>query len=95
ADAPTQPQSQSSWTPSYDCNNVESGPERMICANPVLSKLDIQLNNTYAAASKRVSDRDALKSEQADWLKNVRNACSDSDCMSNAYRTRISELEAK
>jgi uncharacterized protein YecT (DUF1311 family) len=89
------PQSNASWTPSYDCNNVESGPERMICANPVLSKLDVQLNETYTSAKQRVTDREDLKADQASWLRNVRNKCSDSDCMSTAYRARIAALEAK
>jgi hypothetical protein len=86
---------ESEWTPSYDCQKVASGPERMICSNKELSNLDVQLNDVYAQAAKRVTDRSVLKTEQLAWLKNVRNRCSDADCMKHAYGLRLVELRAK
>jgi hypothetical protein len=86
---------ESEWTPSYDCQKVASGPERMICSNKELSNLDVQLNEVYAQAAKRVNDRGALKGEQLAWLKNVRGRCSDADCMKHAYGLRLVELRAK
>lgn len=86
---------ESEWTPSYDCQKVASGPERMICSNKELSSLDVQLNEVYSQAAKRVNDRSALKLEQLAWLKNVRDRCSDAACMSYAYGLRLVELRAK
>lgn len=93
--AVVKPTSESEWTPSYDCQKVASGPERMICSNRELSNLDVQLNEVYAEAAKRVNDRSVLKVEQLAWLKNVRGRCSDADCMRHAYGLRLVELRAK
>jgi uncharacterized protein YecT (DUF1311 family) len=86
---------ETAWTPSYDCQRVSSGPERMVCSNKELASLDVQLNEAYSYAAKRVADRKTLKIEQLAWLKNIRNNCSDSECMLLAYRARLSELRAK
>lgn len=86
---------ESKWTPSYDCQKVASGPERLVCSNQELSSLDVQLNEAYALAAKRVPDRSILKSEQLAWLKNVRDQCSDADCMKHAYGLRLVDLRAK
>jgi uncharacterized protein YecT (DUF1311 family) len=86
---------ESQWTPSYDCQKIASGPERMVCSNKVLSNLDVQLNGEYSRAAKRVTDRAILKAEQLNWLKNVRNNCSDAVCMENAYRERLNQLKSQ
>lgn len=87
-----QSNSQASWAPSFDCAKVNSGPERLICSNQELSAADVQLAQIYKAALSRSTDKGALKQEQAAWLKNERNACSDAQSMLLVYQARIAEL---
>lgn len=92
--AAPQPQTsqQITWAPSFDCAKVSNGPERLICSNKELSEADVQLAQAYKTALKRTTDKNAFKQAQASWLKNERNACSDSDSMLRVYRERIAIL---
>jgi uncharacterized protein len=75
--------------------------ERAICQHASLWQLDALLNDTYQGAlymlgrSGQPQQQAALRTSQANWLRNVRNPCGDSvACLSNAYRARIAVLEA-
>lgn len=82
----------SPFAPSFDCVNVSTGSERLICSDRELSKLDIELNSTYSNAREKSLDKKKLKSEQIGWVKTSRNACSERSCMVTAYQQRIEEL---
>lgn len=83
---------QADWAPSFDCTKVSNGPERLICSNKELAEADVQLDQIFRSALRRSPDKKALKQEQAAWLKNERNACSDAGSMLRAYQQRISQL---
>lgn len=89
---PPQQSQDSNWAPSYDCSKVRSGPERLICSNKQLSEVDVRLSRAYAEFLNKTPDRQTAKMEQISWLKNVRDACSTTECMLNAYSIRIAEL---
>jgi uncharacterized protein YecT (DUF1311 family) len=83
------------WSPSFDCAKVSNGAERLICSNRQLSELDVQLSQEYSSAVKRSTDSAALKDEQRRWISRVRGACSSVDCLSDAYKIRLSELRQR
>lgn len=80
------------FAPSFDCAKVSTGAERLICNNQQLSSADVKLAQVYQAKRERVADKEQLKSEQIAWRRTVRDACSDVNCMINAYQQRIAEL---
>lgn len=77
---------------SFDCAKAGTSIEKLICSDNQLSELDSQLAETYALARTQSSNSDQIKSEQRDWLKNVRNRCADIDCFRSAYTARLSAL---
>ena len=86
------------WAPqilaaSFDCAKAKTQIELAICANEALSDLDSRLMHAYQNALARSDDQNAIKSDQRLWLKVVRNKCLNSECLVNAYRTRIEELD--
>ena len=82
----------SPFAPSFDCAKAGTGPERLICSDRELSKLDVDLSQAYSRAREKSADKNKLKSEQLEWFKRSRNACSDKSCMETAYKQRISDL---
>ena len=76
---------------SFDCAKAASNTEKLICSNPELSKLDEQLGASYKKALENSEDKDATKKTQVEWLKQQR-ACKDTDCLKQAYQTRINVL---
>ena len=85
--------SQTSWSPSFDCAKASTGPERLICNSKELSEADVQLNQAYKTAINKSTNVDELKNSQRNWRKTIRDACSNSDCMLNAYQIRINEIK--
>lgn len=77
---------------SFDCVKAASTIDELICSDNVLSKLDETLNNSYQYAINQKVDKQKLIKEQRQWLKGVRNACHEIDCLRIAYKTRIHYL---
>ena len=78
---------------SFDCAKAETTVELAICAKDELSNLDSQMMQSYDSTLANTKDPNSLKSKQRLWLKNIRNNCSNSDCLINVYRKRIEELD--
>jgi uncharacterized protein len=78
---------------SFDCNRATTVVEKLICAEPGLSQLDESLSKTYQEVLRSVADPAGLKQEQAKWLREVRNLCTDSVCLEKEYRNRLAVLE--
>jgi Lysozyme inhibitor LprI len=81
-----------SWTPSFDCQKVLNGAERLICSSKALSQADVEMAQIYRIARSRVTDTKALRLAQIEWRRSSRDACADSNCMLEAYRARSAEL---
>jgi len=75
--------------PSFDCSKVHSQVNRLICATPELAAMDRKLaddfNNTKYQAG---IDAKTLQSSEDDWLRGVRNPCTDVACLRQAYAAR-------
>lgn len=82
-------------SPSFDCPRASNKAERLICATPELAVLDLSLANAYRDlwAERTSADlRQQLKVAQNYWLRNVRDHCTEVECLKTAYETRITDL---
>jgi glucose/arabinose dehydrogenase/uncharacterized protein YecT (DUF1311 family) len=77
---------------SFDCAKASTPTEKAICADPILSRLDEQLDDAYRVAQKRAESRTALRDAQRKWLATRRDVCRDSACLRAAYEARIDAL---
>ncbi|WP_172746710.1 peptidoglycan-binding protein [Neorhizobium sp. T25_13] len=77
--------------PSFDCRAASQATEHAICSSQLLAELDRRLVNIYTAA---VASGITHAGAQAEWISR-RNRCkSDTACIENAYRERLSILGA-
>lgn len=85
---------EATFAASFDCDKASNSIETAICEDSALSSLDEELATTYAQvlAQADTASRVQLKTKQRQWITQVRNRCSDTECLSNAYRQRIDEL---
>lgn len=79
---------------SFDCAKAQSKVEHLICDNAEISKLDEELSAAYKTALQDEKKADSIKQEQKQWMKK-RNNCVDAECVSAAYRNRITNLIIK
>ena len=79
-------------TASFDCAKASSAQEKMICSDRDLARLDVDLSAAYRKARDAAADAKALQSEQLQWLKSTRSACSDKACLVEAYKGRLAQL---
>jgi uncharacterized protein len=88
--------------PSFDCSKAAGQVEELICADPELAALDVELARLYRAVSAKLAARDLkrLRSYQRGWIKG-RNDCWKAvgvgirGCVEASYRDRIRELESQ
>lgn len=79
---------------SFSCDQARSAVEKTICGNAELSTLDEHLGRYYSAARSVLKSAGAcLATEQRDWLRSRRDACSDGGCLRQAYLRRLAELD--
>jgi uncharacterized protein YecT (DUF1311 family) len=90
--SPSKPVDDSPFAPSFDCQKVGSGAERLVCSDRDLSRLDVAVAQAYAKARDAAPDKAKLRAEQLDWMKTRRNGCADKGCMQDAYSKRLAEL---
>jgi len=92
------------WSASFDCQKARSAPEKMVCANQELSRLDEQLDQTYRGALNTVASQvkadktpagapSKLVKEQKHWITYQRNICTDAACLREVYQARIELLK--
>ncbi|WP_175926297.1 lysozyme inhibitor LprI family protein [Burkholderia cepacia] len=77
-----------------DCAAARSGVEELICANPSLKARDVALNRLYgwAIADTAPIDKPKLTAAQKQWIEHVRDTCSTTGCVEDAYDARIKAL---
>lgn len=79
---------------SFDCGKAASKIEKLICASPETAAADKRLAAAYSIAKAQSTDVNALKAQQVEWMKQERNACTDSACLLKAVDDRIQKLAA-
>lgn len=80
---------------SFDCGKATSSVEKMICADPGLSRLDEALAAVYSRARTAAIDPAAMRQQQREWLADIRKRCSEAACLKAAYTSRIAQLAAE
>lgn len=78
----------------FDCLKAHTNQENLICKSKTLQTADARLNDLYQAVLASSNVKMSHKQQQKDWLINVRNKCTDSECLDNAYSARIDQLLA-
>ena len=82
-------------TPGFDCAKATAVVTKLICTTPALAAQDRQLNDLYTATlAQPTVDAAKLKQDEADWLRQTRNACTDVACIGKAYEDRIAAIRA-
>jgi len=76
-----------------DCSRARSNAEKMLCSNPRLMQADEQLAFAWREAIRRGVDPKDLQESQREWLRDVRDACNDTECMLRAYQDRTADLD--
>ncbi len=80
------------FTTSFDCGKASTKVEQLKCSNKELAQADIDMAQAYRAALNKAQSKSELKHEQASWLKEQRNVCSDVASLMQVYKNRISQL---
>jgi uncharacterized protein len=81
---------------SFDCTRAGTADERTICRNRALNDRDVRMAVLYGLDIRLVpmGSRDAIKRDQAIWLR-ARRACgADAGCLARRYDQRIAALQA-
>jgi len=85
---------QKNWVPSFDCTKASTSIEKSICSDPLLGQLDGALSENYKhMLASNIGDgaRNELRATQRKWISE-RNACTNNQCVVDAYRKRIDEV---
>ncbi len=77
---------------SFDCAKATTKVEKMICADPELSRLDDNLGKVYSAMLKAYYGMPSIKYKEREWLRK-RDKCSDAACLKSRYQQRIATLK--
>lgn len=79
---------------SFDCTKTTTKVEKLICGNPVISKLDDELSAVYKTVIGKANENEKqeLIMQQRHWLKHTRNVCETEVCFKHAYWSRQAEL---
>jgi hypothetical protein len=81
-------------SPSFDCAKARSITERLICADPELSRLDRDLGRLYARAREASPNPAAFRRDSdAQWALRERT-CRDRECLVRWYAQRREQLNA-
>lgn len=81
--------------PSFNCVENTGVAEQTICGNANLARLDVSLSQMFFTLKGRMASNQGiwLRNSQRAWIKQRDSCRSDSACIEEAYRTRISELQ--
>lgn len=76
-----------------DCSRARSNAEKLLCSNSNLMKADEKLAFAYRQAIRRGVNPQELIESQRTWVREVRDACNEVECMLRAYQDRTADLE--
>lgn len=81
---------------SFDCTRASSPDERTICQIRALNDRDVKMATLYGLDIRLVpmGSRDAIKRDQAIWLRQRRACRADAACLTRSYDRRIAALQA-
>jgi uncharacterized protein YecT (DUF1311 family) len=82
--------------PSFDCKSTKNPNEKLICQSTELSELDNRMVVGFDAVMNLLNsgDRQELRSDQREWLKDRLDCDDDFLCTKGAYESRIQKLNS-
>lgn len=79
--------------PSFDCRHAKEWYEQLICSDPELASLDVEMVSLFKQFQSQFGKSGRmLNPSQADWRNKIRNVCPTRDCLIRSYITRIDHL---
>jgi len=78
--------------PSFDCAKARSIPEKLICADAELSRLDRALGRLYARARDAAPDKAAFARQNSQEWHRREATCRDRECLVRWYGARSEQL---
>jgi len=78
--------------PSFDCAKARSVPEKLICADAELSRLDRALGQLYARARDAAPDKAAFARQNSQEWRRREATCRDRECLVRWYGARGEQL---
>lgn len=78
--------------PSFDCARARSSPERIICADPELSRRDRELGRLHARAKAAAPDPAAFNRQNDKQWRRRESSCRDRACLLAWYDHRREQL---
>jgi uncharacterized protein YecT (DUF1311 family) len=83
-------------SPGVDCTGRGTPDETAICGNATLMNLDWQLYGVYQSLMKRLDQNQQTKlgREEVSWVKQRGECQRDINCLTAAYKSRISQLQS-
>jgi hypothetical protein len=79
--------------PSFNCADPANKNDEIICSNANLSKLDLDVANSFKSYLSRATDKDYAKAEHAEWKIKIRNSCTTLECLIETYTLRLDQLK--
>lgn len=87
----------------FDCRAARSHVEKLICADPELSRLDDRLKALFLKVQGETWGHDAesdklidpMGEEQGRWRETIRDACPNVACLRKAYAARIRQVRER
>ncbi|WP_053076617.1 lysozyme inhibitor LprI family protein [Caenimonas sp. SL110] len=89
---PAENDTQSDQRPSFDCSRARSQPEKIICADPQLARMDRDLGRVYARAKRAAADPQAFQRVSDREWRRRESECRDRECLVDWYRERREQL---
>lgn len=80
------------FSTSFDCRRATHDDEAAICGDAGLAAMDRQLSQLYGTTMKTISDPQALKQSESDWVITRRMCNKDVDCIRHLYGERIGQF---
>lgn len=85
--------------PAFDCSRAATPVETLICSDPELARLDVELDRTYRVAREKLQgqQRQKLVSEENAWIKGRAGCAGTPDmrgCVRTAYEERLAVLRS-
>ena len=78
--------------PSFDCNKASTKVEKLICSSSDVAAADVHLSQLYKQLVANSQAAETIVADQKVWMKSVRGACVDVQCLNLAYQLRIQQL---
>lgn len=80
------------YSTSFDCARATHNDELAICGDAGLAAMDRHLNQLYDSSMTTISDPQALKKSEANWVIARQSCNQDVDCLRRMYGERIGQF---